>query len=105
MTMKDGYTLIECSDTLIVQSYHTLHELFTACSQHQGFNFYYFEACISNASGIIGDKYKRIIGESSGLLGNSKRIIGKPFEHIRLRPKAEGRGTQAKYNIVSIYSE
>ena len=61
MVMKDQYTLIEYSDTLIVQLFCTL---FSVCSQHQGFNFtafYYFEACISNASvssennfGIIG---------------------------------------------------
>ena len=61
MGMKDQYTLIERSDTLIVQLYRIL---FLVCSQHQGFNFinfYYFEACISNASvssennfGIIG---------------------------------------------------
>ena len=40
----------ECSGTLIVQSYYIL---FKVCNQHQGFNFitfYYFEACISNAS-------------------------------------------------------
>ena len=67
MVMEDQYTLIERSDTLIVQSYRTL---FTVCSQHQGFNFitfYYFEACISNASvssennfghfGMIGYNY------------------------------------------------
>ena len=36
MVMKDRYTLIERSDTLIVQSYRTL---FTVYSQHQGFNF------------------------------------------------------------------
>ena len=50
MVMKHQYTLIEYSDTLIVQSYRTL---FMVCSQHQGFTFitfYYFEAYISNAS-------------------------------------------------------
>jgi len=61
MVIEDRYTLIEHSDTVIVQSYRTL---FTVCGQHQGFNFitfYYFEAFISNASvfsennfGIIG---------------------------------------------------
>ena len=50
MVMKDQYTLIERSDTPIVQLYRTL---FTVCSQYKEFNFiafYYFEACISNTS-------------------------------------------------------
>ena len=86
--MKDQHTLIERSDTLIVQSYHTV---FMVCSQHKGFNFitfYYFEACISNANvssennfGLI-EKHKRILGESSG---DSKRMTGNNFEHVRCR--------------------
>ena len=66
MVMKDRYTLIERSDTLIVQSYRTL---FMVCSQHQGFNFitfYYFEACISNGSASennFGRKFWEILKE------------------------------------------
>jgi len=51
MVIKYQYTLIERSDTLIVQSYCTLS---TLCSQHKGFNFisfYYLKLIyISNAS-------------------------------------------------------
>ena len=62
MVMKDRYTLIEHSDTLIVQL--TYRTLFMVCDQHQGFNFitfYYFEACISNAS-VCFENYFGIIG-------------------------------------------
>ena len=59
MVMKDRYTLIERSETLIMQSYRTL-----VCSQHQRFNFitfYYFEASISNAN-VSSENSFEIIG-------------------------------------------
>jgi len=91
--MKDRYTLIEHSGTLIEQSYRTL---FTICSHYKGFHFIalcYFDACTSNTSvssenylGIIGytqknnkrkfwEILKRIIGKFSSIIGAGLIVV------------------------------
>ena len=84
MVMKDQYTLIERSDTLIEQSYRTL---FGVCSQHHGLlssifklvfllfflrisqNFYLLFFCANPIIPKLFSKDTLVIGKISSIIG------------------------------------